>query len=371
MALWNRAGRYYVKLTAPDGTLIRRSTGTSDRKKALEYHDKLKAQLWDLARLKQKPKRTWDEAALRWLKEKAAKKSYRDDVSRIRFFTKHLRGRTLDQVSRDMIDRIVSRQLARRSDRTKDLYVALIRAIFRKAMREWEWIDQIPAFKTYARGGKVRVRYLTGDQANALLERLPAHQREVVLFALATGLRQGNILGLRWDQVDMTRRIVTIEHGGTKNGEALGVPLNEVALGVLERQLGKHHSHVFTYRGERLRTANTRAWRAALKACGIKDFRWHDLRHTWASWHRQNDVPTWVLQELGGWKSESMVRRYAHLSVKHLAPYADQLTFPVTPKVATQAIEGVEIRAGDEGHKTGHSGSRPRLRLVAGTDLSH
>lgn len=360
MALWNRAGTYYVKFTAPDGTLVRRTTGTSDRKKAQEYHDKLKAELWDLARLKLKPKRTWDEAALRWLKEKAHKKSFRDDVSRIRWFTKHLRGKTLDQVSRDMIDRIVSRQLARRSDRTKDLYVALIRAIFRKAMREWEWLDQIPAFKTYAKAGKVRVRYLTRDQAEALLKRLPAHQREVVLFALATGLRQGNVLGLTWDRVDTARRMATIEHGDTKNGDALGIPLNDVALGVLTRQRGKHKTHVFTYRGKPLRSANTRTWRAALKACGIENFRWHDLRHTWASWLRQNDVPTWVLQELGGWKSESMVRRYAHMSVKHLAPYADQLTFPVTPEMA----EIPEIGVDGSGHKNGHSGSRPRLHLV-------
>ena len=361
MALWNRAGIYYVKLTASDGTLIRRTTRTSDRQKALEYHDKLKAQLWDLARLKLKPKRTWDEAALRWLKEKAYKKSYRDDVSRVRWFTKHLRGKTLDQIGRDMIDGLVSRHLAKTSDRTKDLYVALIRAIFRKAMREWEWLDQIPAFKTYAKGGKVRVRYLTQAQAQALLEALPEHQREVVTFALATGLRQGNILGLKWAEVDLDRRLVTIGHGDTKNGEALGVPLNEVAVGVLERQKGKHRSHVFTYKGERLRSANTRTWRAALTACGIEDFRWHDLRHTWASWLRQNDVPTWVLQELGGWKSESMVRRYAHMSVKHLAPYADRLIFPVT-----LGSGGVPpIPGPDEGHKTGHSGSRPRLRLVS------
>lgn len=72
---------------------------------------------------------------------------------------------------------------------------------------------------------------------------------------------------------------------------------------------------------------NTRHWREALKRAGIADFRWHDLRHTWASWLRQNDVPTWVLQELGGWKSETMIRRYAHMSVKHLQPYADQLIF--------------------------------------------
>lgn len=360
MALYRRAGIYYVKLTAPDGSRVRHSTGTTDRTKAEEYHDKLKARLWDLARLKLKPKRTWDEAALRWLKEKADKKSLRDDVSRIRWFTRFLRGKTLDQVSRDMIDRIVSRQLARRSDRTKDLYVALIRAIFRKAMREWEWLEQVPAFKTYGRAGRVRVRYLTMDQAKALMERLPAHQREVVAFALATGLRQGNILGLTWDRVDMTRRIATIGHGDTKNGEALGVPLNEVALGVLERQRGRHPAYVFTYGGKPLRTANTRCWRAALKACGIKDFRWHDLRHTWATWLRQNDVPTWVLQELGGWKSESMVRRYAHLSVKHLQPYSDQLIFPVTPGDSAKSLETLDR----PGHTFGHSTGRARLKLV-------
>ena len=360
MALWKRAGIYYVKLTSPDGTLLRRSTGTTDRKKAEEYHDKLKAQLWDLARLGVKPKRTWDEAALRWLKEKAHKKSYRDDVARIRWFTRHLRGRTLDQVSRALIDRLISRQLAKRSDRTKDLYVALIRAIFRKAMREWEWIETMPAFRTYAKGGKVRVRYLTQPQAEAVLSQLPDHQREVVLFALATGLRQRNILDLTWDRVDEARKMVTIEGHDTKNGEALGVPLNEVALGVLERQQGKHRHHVFTYRGKPLRTANTRAWRAALKACGIRDFRWHDLRHTWATWLRQNDVPTWVLQELGGWKSAEMVRRYAHMSVKHLQPYADQLIFEVTENKKSKALENQNSAE----HKSGHSGARPRLHLV-------
>lgn len=360
MALWNRAGIYYVKLAAPDGTLLRRSTGTSDRRKAQEYHDRLKAELWDLAYLKKKPKRTWDEAALRWLREKAHKKSYRDDVTRIRWFTRHLRGRTLDQVSRGLIDRLISRGLAKRSDRTKDLYVALIRAIFRKAMREWEWIETMPAFRTYSKGCMVRVRYLTRTQAEELLEKLPDHQREVVLFALATGLRQRNILDLTWDRVDFERRLATVGEGDTKNGEALGVPLNAIALGVLERQLGRHRRNVFTYRGRPLRSANTRTWRAALKACGIRDFRWHDLRHTWATWLRQNDVPTWVLQELGGWKSEAMVRRYAHMSVKHLAPFADQLTFPVTESDSRGTSENRDPAS----HKKGHSGAGPKLRLV-------
>jgi integrase len=359
MALYRRASIYYVKLTAPDGTPVRRSIGTADRKKAQEYHDKLKAQLWDIAKLKQKPKRTWDEAALRWLQEKKHKKSHQDDVFRIRFFTRFLRGKTLNMVSRDMIDDIISRHLARTAPRTKDLYVALIRAIFRIAMREWEWIEAMPAFKTYGKGLKPRVRWLTRAQADRLLEELPAHQQDLMLFALATGLRQGNITGLTWEQVDLARRIATIEHGETKNGDALGVPLNELAMTVLQRQRGRHVSHVFTYRGQPIRQVNTKAWKDALKRAGITNFRWHDLRHTWASWLRQNDVPTWVLQELGGWKSEVMVRRYAHMSVKHLQPYADQLIFEDT-KPSGQVSEKI----GRQGHKIGHSRPQPRLYLV-------
>ncbi len=68
-----------------------------------------------------------------------------------------------------------------------------------------------------------------------------------------------------------------------------------------------------------------------VSACNLlqrqtKDFRWHDLRHTWASWHVQNGTPLHALQELGGWETADMVRRYAHLAAEHLAPYADRLS---------------------------------------------
>jgi len=76
---------------------------------------------------------------------------------------------------------------------------------------------------------------------------------------------------------------------------------------VLERQKGKHSSRVFTYRGEPFKAANTKAWKAALERAGIEDFRWHDLRHTWATWQRQAGTPKHELQRLGGWKTASMV----------------------------------------------------------------
>ena len=71
---------------------------------------------------------------------------------------------------------------------------------------------------------------------------------------------------------------------------------------------------------------NTKAWKKALRRAGISDFRWHDLHHTWASWHVQAGTPLHVLQELGGWETEAMVKRYAHLAPEHLAEHAQRIS---------------------------------------------
>ncbi|EPY6620815.1 site-specific integrase, partial [Shigella flexneri] len=78
--------------------------------------------------------------------------------------------------------------------------------------------------------------------------------------------------------------------------------------------------------------ANT-AWKAALRRAGIDDFRFHDLRHTWASWLVQAGVPLSVLQEMGGWESIEMVRRYAHLAPNHLTEHARQIDLILNPSV--------------------------------------
>ncbi len=92
-----------------------------------------------------------------------------------------------------------------------------------------------------------------------------------------------------------------------KAGLALGVPLNRDAVLVLRRWLGKHPIRVYCFKGEPIAHANTAAWHKALGRASITDFRWHDLRHTWASWHVKAGSPLHVLQELGGWATPGMV----------------------------------------------------------------
>lgn len=133
------------------------------------------------------------------------------------------------------------------------------------------------------------------------------------------------MLRLEWSRVDLVRGHAWIDSSMSKNGRPISVPLNDDAIGVLLRQVGKHPKRVFTYNGKPIATANTRAWRAALTRAGIEDLRWHDLRHTWATWHRRAGTPTHELQRLGGWRTAAMVERYAHLSPDHLAESAARL----------------------------------------------
>ena len=131
------------------------------------------------------------------------------------------------------------------------------------------------------------------------------------------------MIKLEWSQVDLERGVAWIHADQAKGRKAIHVSLNSVAVGVIKRQTGKHPIRVFTFRKKPIRQANTKAWHKALKRAGIENFRWHDLRHTWASWLVQHGTPLNVVQEMGAWESEGMVRRYAHLAPAHLAPHAE------------------------------------------------
>ena len=175
------------------------------------------------------------------------------------------------------------------------------------------------------RQGSGRVRSLTRDEFRRLLAELPSHLADMALFSVATGLRQANVTRLQWRQVSLERRHLWVGADQHKNGKAHSVPLNDAALEVLIRRQGDHRTHVFTYDGEPIIQVNTKAWRNALVRAGIDDFRWHDLRHTFATWHREAGTPTHELQRLGGWKTQSMVERYAHVAPESLQFAAKRL----------------------------------------------
>lgn len=263
---------------------------------------------------------------MRWLKEQSHKATLCTDITHLRWMDRFLKGKALDAIDRDLIDRITD---AKRDEgvtnATVNRVLEVLRAILRKAVNEWEWIDRAPYIRMLKEPTR-RIRYLTHNEAERLIAVLPGHMADMVAFTLATGLRRANVTGLEWSQVDLTRRVAWIHPDQAKARRAIAVPLNAEAVFLIRKQLGKHDKYVFSYNGQRITQTSTKTWYKGLVTVGIEDFRWHDLRHTWASWHVQNGTPLFALQELGGWESPEMVQRYAHLSAEHLAPYADKLS---------------------------------------------
>lgn len=174
---------------------------------------------------------------------------------------------------------------------------------------------------------KGRTRWLTAEQwakFRPILDSESELLRQCAEFTLATGLRENNVLNLEWTQIHQGKRIAWIYADQIKTGTPLGVQLNDAAMAVLDERRGLHKQYVFAHpdSGKPLYKASNRAWYAALKRAKLQGFRWHDLRHTWASWHAMNGTRLEDLQQLGGWKTPQMVQRYRHLSTAHLAAAA-------------------------------------------------
>lgn len=330
MSLYRRKDSpfFWIKLPpipGEGGKALQISTGTANKRRAEALEAKLKAERWEQAKFGVKPRRTWQEAVVKFLDETSHKRTHAQDKAMLARLDPELGGKHLDEIDRAQIDRIKAKRASLASKSTANRYLALVRSVLRKACDQWEWVDRVPKVSLY-REGSGRVRALTQEEFWHLHAELPEHLADMALFSVATGLRAANVRLLEWAWVDMKRKHIRIPASQFKNGEAHGVPLNGAALAVLLKRQGQDRRYVFTYNGASMgQPSMMRAWRDALARAGIKDFRWHDLRHTWATWQRQEGTPTHELQRLGGWKSLTMVERYAHVAPTGLQAAAARL----------------------------------------------
>lgn len=315
---------YWINVTLPNGKRLRQSAGTESREEAEAYLAKLTLDAYREAHFGIKPERTWQEAVVRYLAIKRHLRSF-SDVQRIcRLLDPYLGALTLRQIDGDAIWSVIQGESKKgNKPATINRYLALIRSLLRMARDEWQWIDSFPKIRLLP-GEVERDRWLSRAEAACLIAACPPHLAAMVRFALATGCRAREITGLEWNRVDLARRTAWLNH--TKNGTPRGVPLNQDAINVLVEQIGKHSRYCFTYQGSPIAwELSNSAWHTALAKAGIKDFRFHDLRHTWASWHRQAGTSCDELKDLGGWKSRQMVDRYAKYATEHLTVAAARI----------------------------------------------
>lgn len=204
-------------------------------------------------------------------------------------------------------------------------YMAALSHAFTVAVNEWQWLDDSPMRRvSKPKEPRGRERFLSDDERKRLLAACKASSQRwlhpVVVLALSTGMRRGEILGLRWPQVDLKAgRILVCE---TKNGSSRAVPLSGLALELIRglSRLRRIDSDLLFYGDDPSKPfALDNHWRAALKVASVDDFRFHDLRHSAASYLAMNGASTIEIAAVLGHKTLQMVQRYSHLTSSHTA----------------------------------------------------
>lgn len=319
---------WWVRVTVGKKT-IRKSAETADKQEAERVEARTREELWEQVKLGTKPAYTWEDAVVRWLKEHSENRSLETDLGRLRWLDKHLSGHLLRNITRDFVDEVLARKASEGvSPATLNRYVGMISRVLNKAAKEWGWIDFTPTLRRY-KVPKPSPRWITREEAARLVKAAPAGLKPMIEFSLMTGIRQSNCFNLQWSWLDMQSHRCWIPASEFKQGRDFGFPLNDRAIQILKAQIGKHPTHVFTSRlGTPYKVLGDDTWSRVLKKAKIKDFRWHDLRHTWASWHVQAGTDLRTLMELGGWSTFEMVLRYAHLNTDNLRNDANRITIP-------------------------------------------
>jgi integrase len=135
-------------------------------------------------------------------------------------------------------------------------------------------------------------------------------------------MRSSNIRHLKW--AGILNKTVYVASLSAKAAKPMGIPLSAEAMAILKTQAKAHPVYVFTDHLGRAPVGSLKTcWNKARARAGIPDFKFHDLRHTWAAWHTLDGTPPIILKELGGWSSLAMVEKYGHINPGHLADWAD------------------------------------------------
>lgn len=241
------------------------------------------------------------------------------------------------------------------ADSTINGYVASLKAALSRAV-DWDLLDGHDLQKVKAlKSDNTVVRFLSGDELERLTstmrerdkrikderdnankfrqqrgyelfpelreQRFADHIEPIVLLTMHTGLRKSEVLGLRWDHVDLERKFITIEAGNAKSGKIRHISLNPTALNVLKDWHEFHVDTVHVFEGEegKALTDIKKGWTKLLKEAEIENFRFHDLRHHFASMLAMAGADMNSIRELLGHSSMEMTLRYAHLAPEHKA----------------------------------------------------
>jgi len=319
-----------------DGVRVCESTGSSQLKEAEKY---LVRRLEAIRQAKVygiRLKRSFREAATKFLLENQHKKSLADDVNNLKRLDAYIGALSLESIHSGSLDRyITTRRAEGVKNRTINYGLQLVRHILNLAAEEWRdeygltWLAGAPKIKLLPETDAREPYPLSWEEQEQLFAQLPRHLRDMALFAVNTGCRDQEVCRLRWSwQVNVLPLemgfVFIIPKKYVKNGEDKLIILNQLARVVVEKQRGKHPEFVFIYRGKPLHHMLNNGWRAARRKVGL-NVRVHDLRHTFGMRLRAAGVSFEDRQDLLGHKSDRMTTHYSRAQLTNLWEAANKL----------------------------------------------
>lgn len=309
-----------------NGRVVQKSSGTEDKRLAEAVLGKIKTQIveekyFDLDKAR---KYSFEDLMEKYFTEHAPIHKEESSIQRDKDSYAHLKqvfsGLTLDKITSSLVIDYRNKRLAEKAAHSTILNeLGLLRNAFNISIRHWKWCRENPVSQVKL-GLKARHidRWLTFEEEKKLLQSSKGHLNnqlsDIIIFALNTGMRKSEILFLKIQDIDFSRRICTVMK--SKNKEKRGIPLNASAMEVLIRRskIISILGHVFsTGNGTKIMPRNlNRAFVKAVTKAGIKNFRFHDSRHTFATRLAQNGIDLYKVSKLLGHKDISTTQRYAH-----------------------------------------------------------
>ncbi|MGO9569027.1 MAG: tyrosine-type recombinase/integrase [Desulfomonilaceae bacterium] len=332
--LIKRGGIWHIQKTIA-GQRLRESCGTGNLQEAEKYLAHRMEEIRQAEIYGVRPKRTFREAATKYLKEKE-KATIDRDAGLLKSLDPFIGDLSLEAVHMGSLQAyIADRKGAGRKKKTINYALQIVGHILKLCAGEWmdhhglTWLAHAPRIKLLREDDKREPYPMSREEQDRLFEKLPDHLKRMALFAVNTGCRDAEICGLRWEWEVPVRELQTsvflIPPHLVKNRQDRLVVLNSVARAVIEEVRGIDRTYVFTYQGRPMTTMRSSGWRKAREQAGLPFVRVHDLKHTFGRRLRASGVSFEDRQDLLGHKSKRITTHYSKPELTNLIQAAERV----------------------------------------------
>ena len=353
-----KRGEFWIIDKKIFGRRLCESTGTSELEEAEKYLARRLEEIRLATVYGVRPRRSFKEAATKFLMENQHKRSIADDAHRLRELVKYIGDLALESIHMGSVqDFIDGRRKDGVSTRTINHGLQLVRRILNLASTEWmdeyglTWLANAAKIKLLPEYDLRKPYPLSWDEQAKLFCELPEHLRKMALFAVNTGCRDQEICQLRWEwEIKIPELphilVFVIPAMLVKNGEERLVVCNDIARSSVNSERGKHHTHVFSYKGKPLARMLSTGWRVSRVNAGLDRVRVHDLKHTFGRRLRAAGVSFEDRQDLLGHRSGRITTHYSSAELQNLFEAANRVCIKQQSGVVLtllRSVSGKEI----------------------------